>query len=92
MAKGRKQKIPGLVMGGAALTVMDLIFGKAYGYERSVYDYIKLGNYKDAGTIARKQAMEWQTWAPLVGGAIGSGLASKFGVNQKLSAIPYIKL
>lgn len=87
-----KRKIPIMATGGAVLSIADLIFGRAVGYERSVYEYVKTGNYKDAGTIARKQAMEWQTWAPVVGGVIGSALASKGGFNRYLSAIPWFKL
>lgn len=92
MAKRRMQKIPMMAMGGVALTVMDLVFGKATGYDRSAYEYIKLGGYQNAGKILMYQSKELSTWVPLIAGVAGSSLASKFGVNQKLSAIPYVKL
>ena len=87
-----KRKMPALATGGAILSVADLVFGKAVGYDKSVWDYVKANNYRDAGVIARKQAMEWQTWAPIVGGIAGSMLASRSGANRYISAIPFVKL
>lgn len=90
----RKQKIPVLAVGGAVLTAIDFIFGKPAGYEgwQSLYGYAKLGDYRNMIVIAKKQAKEVQTWVPLVGGAVGSTIASRYGLNQKLSMIPMIKL
>ena len=87
-----KRKMPVLATGGAVLSIADLVFGKAVGYDKSAMDYIKTQNYSAAGIILRKQAMEWQTWAPLAGGIVGSMLASRSGANRYISAIPFFRL
>ena len=87
-----KKKVPVLATGGTVLSIADLVFGKAVGYEKSAWEYIKLNNYQNAGVILGKQAKEWKTWAPLVGGIAGSMLASRSGANRYLSAIPFVKL
>jgi len=91
---GRKsKKIPVAATAGAILGTYNLVNGvmKSTPENRGAHVVKTLVGY-DPNAKAWDFSDAFGFYGPIAGGAIASALASKFGINRRLSQIPFLKI